>query len=214
MGKQIAVFVGVDGETALINNTDKINVYEKINEKWIIKKQIPFCIIQSEKSISIRENFIKIVDELEACRLLVGKQVSGLVYNVFDKSGFNIWEIEGKPEEFLDYIIQKEEEISNEESQKNTVENPIKNKDNGYYYVNLKKYQESNTGITSKQILLSFLKNETFYELEIICSHIPPWFEREFQKLSLKVDVETLGLNEYRLKIHHMTCEEKERNNN
>jgi hypothetical protein len=51
---------------------------------------------------------------------------------------------------------------------------------------------ESSQRITSKQVLLPFLNNNNFNELEIDCSHVPHWFDKEFKRLNLKSEAETI----------------------
>lgn len=210
MKKKIAVFVNEFGETAAVSETGIVKVYEKDDGKWVEVKQIPLNIDSPADLTKMRENILNVSDEIGNCKVFVGRSVSGLLYTIFEKKGINLWEMDGKPEDFLDYIIEKEQQeeaaIKEASEKKAPSANPIEKRKDGYYYIDLKKLQESNTGITSKQALLSFLNKEVFYELEIICNHIPPWFEGEFKKLNLAADVEKRENNEYKIRVYHKTC--------
>jgi hypothetical protein len=117
---------------------------------------------------------------------------------VLDKCGFKIWEFDGRPEDILDYVIENDvDDIPTDLPD----DPPIKSDKEGFYHVNLITLQESNWGLTSKQLLLPFLNEKKFIALEILCSHIPPWFEGEFEKLSLKADYLKVSGNEYKVTV-------------
>ena len=78
----------------------------------------------------------------------------------------------------------------------------------GYYFINLRKIQEHNINLTSKGILLPFFKTTVFYQLEIICGHIPPWFEAEGKRLNLKFEGEVISKDEIRVTVYPKGCSE------
>lgn len=57
----------------------------------------------------------------------------------------------------------------------------------------MKTEMQNNPNLTTKQILLPFIHNIIFNELEIICRHVPHWFEGEFNKLNLKSEIEKIN---------------------
>jgi hypothetical protein len=68
--------------------------------------------------------------------------------------------------------------------------------------------QQVNQNITSKKALLPFLREETFYELEIIFSHIPAWFDNEIKALNMESDVLMINTNEYKVIVWNKVCQE------
>ncbi len=196
---KIAVFLGKDNNTASIYDVGIINVYDNENGYWHILKTIDFKLSNTGKFNIIRENIISIANSLKGCKVFIGKEVTGLLFNVLENKGFNIWEMEGKPEQFLDYVYYKEKEELNKEEKNEVIPFPIKKSENGCYFINLKKAQENNKGISSKQILIPFLKNTPFYELEIQCSHVPGWFENGLD--CYNVEKEVIKYNEKDIKI-------------
>lgn len=48
----------------------------------------------------------------EHCKIFVGSEIKGIPYNVLDKMGFNTWELEGYPKEFLGFVFDSEEELT------------------------------------------------------------------------------------------------------
>ncbi|MEL7596804.1 MAG: Fe-only nitrogenase accessory AnfO family protein, partial [Clostridiaceae bacterium] len=66
---------------------------------------------------------------------------------------------------------------------------------------------ESNEKVTSKQILLPFFNNISFNELEIICGHIPPWFDKELKNLNLKFSTESISKDKFKVRIYRTNQE-------
>lgn len=75
----------------------------------------------------------------------------------------------------------------------------------GRYQISLKEIQEGNTGITTKQALLPFIRKGEFYELEVLCSHVPPWLEAELAAGNLRKEKSMIG-NEIKITITKKCC--------
>lgn len=136
---------------------------------------------------------------LNGCRVFVGLSVTGVPYFELRKSLFSIWETVGKPVEFLDYVLQKEEETREPENEGNRLA-PVE-VFKGCYRISLKEIQEKSVGVTSKQALLPFLRRGDFHSLEVLCSHVPPWLETELIAGKLSGTVEKIRNNELKVTI-------------
>jgi Fe-only nitrogenase accessory protein AnfO len=207
---EIAVLLNSDGETSSFNESGVIKVFSKQESEWNKTKEVLFNVEENINIIYFRENILSIVNSLGNCKVFVARYISGIAYNILDTMGFSSWEIHGVPEKFLDCLLEDEKlykanKVSTEKSS-NTLSTPVQTSDEGFYYMNLKELQSSNSNLSTKQVLLPFLKNTVFYELELLCSHIPPWFESEFKKMNLTTDIHELGQNDYKIKIYHKEC--------
>lgn len=155
---------------------------------------------------ALRKPFVR----MGTCKVIVGREISGLPYNVLDTAGFKIFQMEGLADSFLEIVhsILKQDTVLcvNDESIPETFITPENNENDGNYIINLIDIQKNHSQVTSKQILMPILKKSQFYELEIICSHIPPWVDIELEKLGLEKDVDEINSNLYKLKIYHKTC--------
>jgi len=208
---EIAVFQDISGKTQSFLEPGIIKVYSRQLGKWTVTKEMIFRIDNIGGLKAIRENIINMADTLGDCKVFVGRDIKGMAYNVLDGMGFNTWELEGAPLEFLDFVYEKEEEEAKADDLEATVSNSpqiIQLKD-GTYFLDLKKIQENDVNITSKGILIPFLNSTLFYQLEIICKHIPHWFEVEFKKLNLKMESESISQNEIKVIIYPKICEEE-----
>lgn len=210
MVREIAVVLDESGQTSTLYDYCAIKVYIKEKEEWKVTSETS---LQSNKILDsklIRESVKNIVESLKQCRVIVAKEVSGIPHTVLDMAGFKIFEVEGEPEEFLDPVLeileqQEVEKLSSINENDIKVE-PVPLNKEGCYYINLKEIQKSKPGVTSKGALLPFLRNATFYELEVICSHMPPWMESELKRLHMGVDIRKNGSDEYKITIYRKTC--------
>ncbi|TCT16763.1 Fe-only nitrogenase accessory protein AnfO [Natranaerovirga pectinivora] len=220
MNLKIGVVLDQQGYTIPFDEEGLIKVFEKDNNRWIVSKEIPISINKEKGMKGIREEIANIADAIQMCKIIVAKKAIGLFYTVLEVKGFNIYELEGKPEEFLDFVLENEAtdsyydiDTANEikevkkENEAIVIHMPQKINENGDYYLNLKEEQCGNGGFTSKQVLLPFFKKAMFYQLEIICSHIPPWFDREFESLGLEKEVEQINDNEYKVMVTRKICD-------
>lgn len=204
MSKAIAVCISKAGETTTLLEPCNINVYSKEADEWNITKILECEVDRSNGLKGVRDSLTAVADALEDCKIFVGKSVIGAAYTILESKGFDIWEIEGKPEEFLNYVLEKEEEqeIPEPEEAASVKIGPVSKDKAGYYFLNLKELQDNKIGVTSKQALQPFLRNTSFKQLEIICTHIPPWLEVELERLNLKFLYTKLKDNEIQVRIY------------
>ncbi len=214
MNGTIAVLIDSMGQTASLFEATAIKRYGKSAGKWMVMEECPFRIVAAQGLKALRESLMEIIVALGDTKIIAGREIAGLPYNIFDTAGFRIFEVEGRPEIFLDFISKAAEEnmesLLHPVQEEQTVARPQQTETEGVYCVNLKELQIRNPEITSKKVLLPFLKNESFYELEVVCSHVPPWFERDFDKLGLKFDAVPTSQNECRVKIYRKVCGESQ----
>ncbi len=177
----IAAYVDKHGFTISLYDPGKLVIYRKGQGNWQACREKEFNPAAEEGLSGLRRMMGEILDFMGDCRVFVGYTVSGIPYFELEKSKCSVWEIGGNPQYFLDYILSYEEKEQSEE-QKNmaaVVPAPVEI-GAGRYRVSIKEIQESGGGITSKQVLRPFLRRGEFFELEVICSHVPPWLEAEF----------------------------------
>ncbi|MDK2822511.1 MAG: hypothetical protein PWQ67_898 [Clostridia bacterium] len=177
MPRKIAVYVGENGETANLSEKGKIMIYQKREDKWLELKEKNFNLDQISALKYLRIKMEEIISFLDDCNTFVGYSVVGIPYYILEKANISVWECRGKPLEFLNYILEKEEEVNlkrldQPENKKQFTPTEISR---GNYKVSLKEIQENNTKVTSKQVLMPFLAKGEFSSIEIECNHVPLW---------------------------------------
>lgn len=184
---KIAVLVNENGNTIHSNEDGIVRVYSREGEEsWELLKELPYDINELSSPGIIRKKVIELVEGLEGCKIFVALEVKGILFTYLDGNKFNIWKVNGVPEEFLDYIKEKEEEEIKISQELAKIEPASVGDD--CYFIDLKTAIENNEKTTSKKILLPFLSKTKFKKLEIICEHVPKWFDKEFSSLNLSYD--------------------------
>lgn len=179
MRVNIAVAVEPNGSTTSLYEPGRILVYRKEQGDWLVVQEFQYDLEQAKGVRHMREKVDEVVRFVAAeSQVFVGLSVIGIPYFELERAGLSIWEFEGQPEEFLDYIITKEEEaqIVRDQIQPIVIPEPQEIAP-GRYGISLKEIQENNSGVTTKQVLLPFVQKGAFNNLEILCNHVPPWLE-------------------------------------
>lgn len=185
---KIAVFVDAEGKALPLYESGTVELYNDELGTWSCVKQIPFEVTEDMNLPQIRAAILKMVAEIEDCKVFVAESIKGSPFTIFEGLGICIWKYKGFPVELLDYIREQEDKILQEKLKPKPKPIAIGDIRDGIYKLNLVKAMETDNTISSKQILLPFFQNNTFQELEIICEHMPKWFDREFGALKLKVE--------------------------
>lgn len=204
MTRNIAVYVGENGETATLNQGGKLVVYTKEEGQWGVLRETSFPAAQGGMG-EIRKRIEEIINSATDCDVFIGLSLTGLIYHALEKANFSIWECEGNPLEILDEILAKEEAAELEEAVEEEIPAPV-DLGNGQYRISLNEIQKKDSSFTSKQVLLPFLRQVKFYSLEIICSHVPKWIEMEIAAGSYTSQVEQLAPNEMKVTLSPKVC--------
>jgi len=205
--REIAVRVGQNGNTTTLYEQGSIAVYQKQLNGWVTKREHVFKLSPQQELPELRKSMKELMLFLGSCKIFVVSSITGVPYLELEKAGFAVWEAEGKPGELLDEVLEKEMEVALAKTQILFIPEPI-DMGNGFYRISLCDVQKSGNGATSKQVLQPFLRNRRFYQLEVLCNHIPPWLEAEAQSGRLKCITEKIETGELRVLISKQICEE------
>lgn len=199
---EIAVFVNDNGKTISFNKSGIVNVYLKQEEKWQVIKKIPFDITNVKDENVICEKVKNMAETLSKCKVFIAAEVKGLFYTILDCMEFDIWTIDGMPDEFLEFVFRREQEEKIEKISIEEAPVPVENGQSGHYYIDLRMVMEGNEKVSSKQVLLPFFQNVKFDELEIYCTHVPRWFEDKFKNLNLQFSAEFISTGLVKIKVY------------
>lgn len=208
MGKKIAVHVGASGETADFNQAGMLRLYERQQGVWQISWEHCFALQQDKGLHGMRQQMAELISSLGECKILVASTISGVPYYELERAGLSLWEYNGNPADFLDQIVQQEEETV-KETRKPVVVPVAKEIENGCFQISIKEIQEADSGVTSKQILLPLLQKTVWYRLEVICNHIPPWLEGEAMLKGYRYEIHKRGPADMRLLLQKKVCGEE-----
>ncbi len=202
----IAVFLNNSGQTASLAEEGFVKVFVKKNNQLTEQDSIPFAPGSSKSLVEFRSSIIQMVRRLGSCRVFIAKEVIGQLYSVLEANLFNIYEIDGRPEKFLDSIFNIEEidaqNLPSIDEKPSDDFYPQKTGTDGNYFVNLKTLLESDPALSSKQVLLPFLAKASFNHLEVVCSHIPRWFDEELGGMGLYSSIVKANDGEYNVMVY------------
>lgn len=210
MNEKIAVLVNESGLTASFFEKVQVHLYEKSKGQWEVVSTFPLKLNMYRGIGEVRNNLLEVINNLSGCKVIVGRDISGQPYNILNSNGFAIVQLEGEPLPSLEYIwnmVTNEALPDDSAPTEDEVQlQPIETSMSGNYTIDLIKIQSVNHTISSKKLLLPFLNNTTFNELEVICSHVPPWFETELEKLGMNFDIQTFGADKFKVIIFKKAC--------
>ena len=183
----MAVFRDDTNQLARFDEMTNFVFYTKEESCWHKSDAVPLHPDLSGGLAAIRENIQQLLGAFNACKIIITKSLTGIPYQVFDRSGFIICEAEAFDLDLLDAIqadllIQDEEAKEDELLLSNT---PSETDVPGYYFIDLTQVQKKHPEMSSKMALLPFLKETPFYALEVVCDHIPPWFDHKLPEMNL-----------------------------
>lgn len=201
MYKEIGVFEEEGGETANAGNAHILKVFHRVGHEWTCVRQQMILPIQDSDLTMIRSNIINWIDFFGGCRLVIASRFSGIVLHELEKAGFELWELQGTVNGFLDQIAD-----STEDEQRKTVATEpdlplVRMLPDGRKRIDIVEVQRSSNGTTSKQVLFPILSAEGFDGIDITCAHVPPWIEARITAEEWASNIERQCNGEYLLQI-------------
>lgn len=184
----IAILFDKNNRITDFYNLNSIKIFKKKDNEFKIIKEITDISADTSNMNALRKFLNNLCEEFGASKVIVGSQIVGIPFHFFLQKGYEICEADKFSEELLCQIY--DDLIEHQDSKKQASENelekteaaktpiaPIAIDDEGNYFFDFIRVQKYRPEITSKKALLSFLSNQLYQTLTILCSHIMPWIE-------------------------------------
>jgi hypothetical protein len=175
MTKVIAVVEDEANSPAGFDAIRHLCVYHKREEEWrrgeTFSPRLDWSTLHS-----LRAGVSELMRLLGSCRILAAKKINGVPYAMLTQSGYALFEIQEISVEILDGIVGDVRE-SIGDSRSALPIYPVATDMEGFYFLDLVLLQEQRPEISSKMALRDFLATRRFVEVEVTCSHFPPWLE-------------------------------------
>lgn len=196
---EIGVFLEERDVISSFEEAKYVKIFEKVNNVWKAKKSIIIDRNKDANGISeIREEYRKLVDQMDECKIVVVNKAFGIPYSVFYLQDFSIWELEGAPLKYLDEIVKSEIEQETMEEQKEEIGHKIKE---GHYFIDLLELEITNPEMSSKNAIIPYMKQEEVKKIDIHCCHVPPWLIKERDKGNIEMEIEEVKANDFNVSI-------------
>ncbi len=208
MSGKIAVIINENNKLTSLETGTTLILFSKQDYNWQKVKEISYKLDITSKISEIRDNIRALILQLEDCKIVVGKSITGLSYNIFERMGFEIFEAETLSSALLEEIqsdLAAETGFSPKEAAAIPT-TPVGTSEPGVFFLDLIKLQEKYPEISSKKALQSFIETNPFYRLDVVCSHIPPWFEVILPKKNLNYIIKGLDKHRVQVSISQKLC--------
>lgn len=202
MAVEIATIVDDEGRSSALNEPGLVLVYRRFEGEWEIDREMEVSITRSGGLQEMRAKMSEILQFLGECRILVARAAGGALFYELEKAGFSVWEISGKPADFLDVVLEDDEKDKVAAKSQAPIVMPAPQEiGQGKFFISIREIQGKIPGITSKQILSRFVTGGKFDMLEILCDHVPPWIEIEAERRGFTIEAEKNGPNEVLVRL-------------
>lgn len=190
MGLKIAVLTDKKGETADFYQRCEVALFERAQGRWKETGRFIHEAPPETTPAAIRDAVKELMERLGNCRIIAGRSISGLAYQILNRTGYDIFEIPYIDQRMLDAVL-REWQSAREQAQKTAdiPREPVSPQNDGIYYLDLVQLQEHFPEISSKQALRPFLETKSFVRLELTCFHMPPWLEESLLSRGLQARI-------------------------
>jgi Fe-only nitrogenase accessory protein AnfO len=205
---KISVVESNDQKTSSIFEPGFIVTYEENDEGWKILNRFENKVCNAKNIAAVRMAVADTIKQLDNVKIVIASEIPGIAFGIFEVAGFEIFLVKKNGFDALDSVKKEMLEIIAEQQDKPSKFDimqflePGTNK--GDFCLNIEKILSKNPQLTSKRILLPYLKNGEFNRLDVICSHIPKWFTTNLRVLGFEYETVNSLPNEKTVKIVHL----------
>lgn len=185
----IAALLDADGQAVPPTTGGTIHVFEDVDGYWTVARTREFTSVGDGSMDDLRRRVEELCLWLGECIVLAAGPTSGYYRVTFASLGVTLWPVRGKPEQFVDQIAHAYRQAATqpapaaeEEPAIRILEVPSRP---GHFRVDLRNAMGRPGAHTSKEVLLPFLTENNFRQLEVLCDHVPKWFARVLPEYQL-----------------------------
>lgn len=192
---KVAVLVNEEGRAADPQGPGLLRVYERDGENWVASRQMSYSCRGCSSMAALRTYLATVNDWLGDCRVLAARPGNGYIRVTFGNLGVALWSVRGTPEQFVEQIVDFYADSAAKPAG-GAAEDPVAPIEPdperaGHYRVDLRQAMAQKGVHNSRRVLLPFLREASFERLDIICDHVPRWFEYELPGLGMGSTVES-----------------------
>lgn len=202
---KIAVVENYNQQTSSIFEPGFIAIYGEDGREWKVLNRFENKVCNAKGMAAVRTAVADILKHLGDVRIIVASEIPGIASGTFQAAGFDIFLVEKGVLEVLD-SIKKEmldaiEERKKEPHKFDIMEYLEPGHNKGDFSINIEEIMFKNPELTSKKILIPYLKNGEFNSLDVICSHIPKWFVTDLGIMEFEYETVSESLNRKTVRI-------------
>jgi len=202
----MSVLIDKTGNICDLFQAESVELYVR-QETWKLSQKDALESIQKQgrqEVTTLANELVAILSQAD-CNCLIGTKIIGIAYQILDRNGILLCETDEKSvlvmeEIYRDFYITKtKEEI------KQVPPYPVKISEEGFYYFDFDLAMKCHSTLSSKKMLIPFLKESFFTCLTIRCSHVMPWLDTFIEESGMSIDLKREeGI--YTVNITHGGC--------
>ena len=205
---KIAVVENSNQKTSSIFEPGFVAIYEEKGGEWKVLNRFENKVCNAKGIATVRMAVADTIKQLDDVKIVVASEIPGIAFSTFQAAGFDIFLVQNSLLDVLDSVKKEILEVI-EERQKEPYKfdimkflKPGMNK--GDFCLNMEEILSKNPELTSKKILIPYLKNGEFNRLDVICSHIPKWFNTDLGGLGFEYETVNELPNKTTVRIVHV----------
>ena len=204
---KMAVVENNDKKTSSIFKQGFIATYEEDCGEWKVLSRFENTVCRATGIAAVRMALADTIKRLHGVTIIAASEISGVAFSTFEAAGFgifleenNVMDVLALARKEMPEVMEKQQEQAREVDIMQFFEHDL---NKGDFCLNMQEVLLKNSQLTSKSILLPYLKNGEFNRLDVICSHIPPWFDRDFGVLGFEYETVNVLPDKITVRIVH-----------
>ncbi|MDR2442646.1 MAG: hypothetical protein LBE31_03895 [Deltaproteobacteria bacterium] len=187
-----AVIRGPDGKLSDFFKASSIDIYQENLGQWDLILNLPFEPIRAQTPAQVRQEVEKLSFSFDGISMIVGSSFAGIVCEILTRQGIDLYQME-------DFVPECLSELAADSLEPIILEIPTSpmpiEPDSGMYEFDMNTALAVYPQLTSKKILIPFLREVPFLELRLFFNHFPPWLKEELANLKLASETVKIGTN-------------------
>lgn len=205
---KIAVVENDNQKTSSIFEPGFIAIYEEDDGEWKVLNRFENKVCNAKGMAAVRMAVADTVKQLDDVKIIVASEIPGIASGTFQAAGFDIFLVENSVLNILDSvkkeILEVIKERQNEPSKFDIMQFLEPDINKGDFSINIEEIMFKYPDLTSKKILIPYLKNGEFNRLDVICSHIPKWFFTDLNNMGFEYETVSESINKMTVRVKHM----------
>lgn len=192
--------------TSSIFTNGVITIYEGEESNWKVAKSFENRVCNAQGIAAVRKSVTDIIKNLDDVKIIATSEISGVAFSLFEAAGFEIFIADSEVKNVLAGVWKEISKLNQEQNGETAdimayLESGM---NEGDFCLNMMKILADNPQFTSKSLLLPYLRNGSFKRLDVVCSHLPPWFDKELNSLGLRYETVRVLPDQKTVRILHM----------
>lgn len=190
---KIAVVENENQKASSIFEPGFIAIYEEDCGEWKVLNRFENKVYNAKGMAAVRTAIADTIKQLGDVKIIVASEIPGIASGTFQAAGFDIFLVEDSVLNILDSIkkemLEAIEERKKEPPKFDIMQFLEPGVSKGDFSINIEDIMFKNPDLTSKKILIPYLKSGEFNRLDIICSHIPKWFVTDLGTMGFEYEI-------------------------